>query len=444
MKKLNITFCSFPDYAGNAKALYQYMVKRYKDRMNYTFVVYNEESVAILKEEGVKAVLIGSDEFNDYIKTTDVFFTTQGNLDGDKVKAKNAIYIELWHGIGPKPSGFCQKNPSKEDIIGYDNISDVVDYFMVPSEFWAVIFGAMFKVEYERIKCLGMPILDYFDNAKGKDNLSKVLDMDLSKYKKIIAYMPTFRKGFNHSDINTDSGNVFNIKKGYSNKKLNKFLKDNNYLLCIKLHPGELANSPVEVDTNIKLIEEEKMIKNKISINEFLNAIDLLITDYSSLGTEFIYFNRPVLFNFCDILEYKKNRGLYFDSEEFWFPGPSFQTMDELLGEMSKLLTDQSYYEKERSEKRRLWFGELKSSGCDAICDFLFDGDKISKNVKRHSVKRLELKKQLKDLENMVEEQEDTIKRLTESDIRLKEIEASRAWKSLEKLRQIKRNTFKR
>lgn len=36
MKKLNITFCSFPDFAGNAKALYEYMIKRYEDNMNYT------------------------------------------------------------------------------------------------------------------------------------------------------------------------------------------------------------------------------------------------------------------------------------------------------------------------------------------------------------------------------------------------------------------------
>ena len=28
MKKLNITFCSFPDFTGNARALYEYMIKK--------------------------------------------------------------------------------------------------------------------------------------------------------------------------------------------------------------------------------------------------------------------------------------------------------------------------------------------------------------------------------------------------------------------------------
>ena len=38
--------------------------------------------------------------------------------------------------------------------------------------------------------------LDYFKNSNGRKNISKVLNIDCSKYKKIIIYMPTFKKGF--------------------------------------------------------------------------------------------------------------------------------------------------------------------------------------------------------------------------------------------------------
>ena len=115
-----------------------------------------------LKEKGINVVLMATEEFKSYIPKTNVFFTTQGNLDGDKIKCKNAVYIELWHGIGPKPVGFAQKKPSKDDIKGYGNIGRIVDYFIVPSEFWKTIFGAVFKVEYNRVKDLGMPVVDYF------------------------------------------------------------------------------------------------------------------------------------------------------------------------------------------------------------------------------------------------------------------------------------------
>ena len=198
--------------------------------------------------------------------------------------------------------------------------------------------------------------------------------------------MPTFRKGFNHNDITLVSDNIFNIKKGFDDKKLNEFLVKNNYLLCIKPHPGELSKISFEETENIKLISEEQMLEEKISINEMINAFDLLITDYSSIGTEFIFMDKPVLFNFSDIDEYMKNRGLYFSSDTFWFPGPKFNTFDELIDEMQKLLLDSNYFKTERDEKKKLWYGTLQDGGCKQICDFLFYNNQINLKVKKEFI----------------------------------------------------------
>lgn len=439
MKKLNITFCSFPDFAGNAKALYEYMIKRYKDNMNYTWIVYKEKTVEILKKEGIKAILIGTGEFKNYIPKTDVFFTTQGNLDGDKVKTKNSIYVELWHGIGPKPIGFAQKNPSYDDVKGYGNISEIVDYFIVPSEFWKTVWGAIFKVEFSRVKALGMPIFDYFKNSNGKDNLSKVLGLDVGKFDKVMVYMPTFRQGFNHNDINFVANNVFNIKKGYSENKLNKYLKDNNYLLCIKLHPGELSKIDIKENNNIKIIKEDNMIKNKISVNEIMNAFDLMITDFSSVGPEFIFLDKPVLYNMCDIDEYMENRGVIFGNKDFWLAGPSFSTFNELINESYKLLIDETYFKNIRQSKKNLWIGNLKDGGCKQICDFFFDGNLISDKVVRHKSDFINMKEQIKKSNQTIEEQKNLINYLQSEKERLNLIENSKGWKLLEQLRKLRR-----
>ena len=50
MKKLNITFCSFPDFTGNARALYEYMIKRYGNNMNYTWIVHEEKNFDKVKK----------------------------------------------------------------------------------------------------------------------------------------------------------------------------------------------------------------------------------------------------------------------------------------------------------------------------------------------------------------------------------------------------------
>ena len=431
MKKLNITFCSYPDFASNAKPLYEYMKNRYKDSMNYTWIVYNEETVTLLKEKGIDAILIGTDEFWKYVPKTDVFFTTHGNLDGDKTD--KSIYVELWHGIGPKPVGYLCNNPSKEDIKGYNHMRKIFDYMIVPNDFWKVIYSCIFHVEASRILSLGMPIFDYFKNSNGKKNLSKVLDIDVSKYKKIIAYMPTFKKGFNHNDIkDLNNNNIFNFPK-YDEKKLDKFLKDNNYLLCVKRHPGEEMQFEDYNSDNIINIKESALTNNNLSVNEIINAFDLLITDYSSLGTEFIFLEKPVLYTIDDIDEYNDERGIVFSNFDFWAIGPQCKNIESLILETGKLLKNKKYYAEERKNAKELYFGNLQDGGCKQICDFLFDGNKISSRVKHY--------KDIEDTLNEKIEYKDLV--IKEQREQIDNIVNSKGWKFLEKLRNIKRKIWK-
>lgn len=430
MEKLNITFCSSPDFGGNAKALYEYMKDKYD--FNMTWIVYKEENRKLLENKGIKAILIGTDEFKEYIPTTDVFFTTQGNLDGDKTD--KSLYVELWHGIGPKPTGFLGEHPSEEDLRGYYHMKQIMDYVIVPNDFWKVIFSAKMNVPCSRIKSLGMPIFDYFKNSDGKTNLSKSLGIDVTKYNKVIMFMPTFRKGFNHNDVeNINDKNIFNFPK-YDEKELDDYLRKNNYLLIVKRHPGELTTFGSYESDNIKNMNEKMLIENDLSVNEIINGVDMLITDYSSIGTEFLYFNRPLLYAVGDEDEYMKNRGIVFSNFDFWTIGPKVKDIAGLISQTDKLLKDSNYYKKEREEAYKLCIKGNYENSCQNICDFLFDGNTISSNVEYYKDKELILK-------NKLDEKEKEVERL-ESDLRgrLYEINAvynSKGWKFLEGVRSL-------
>lgn len=434
MDKINITFCSFPDFSGNAKALYEYINKKKVKHFNLVWIVYNQESYEKLMKDKINVILIGTEEFKQYIPTTDIFFTTQGNLDNDKTD--KSLYIELWHGIGPKPVGYACKNPSQEDIIGYNHMRKIFDYVIVPSAFWQVIFSSMLHVECNRIKTLGMPLFDYFVNSDGKSNLSKTLGFDVCKYNKIIMYMPTYKNGFNHNDVNNvNIDNVFNFEK-YDENELDNFLKDNNYLLCVKRHPGDKTKYNVKNTDNIININDAKLLENDLSINEIINAFDLMITDYSSIGTEFIFLNRPVLYALGDFEEYNENRGIFFSNIDFWTAGPIAVNIKQLMNESYKLLTDKNYYKKERDEKYKLWFGNLKNGGCDNIYNFLFDeNNNIRKEIVYYKNPEIELTKALNNSnaeKKLIEEE------LKERKNELNLVYNSKGWRFLEHLRSIK------
>jgi len=439
MKKLNITFCSFPDFSSNAKPLYEYMKKRYKDTMNLVWIVKTDEMFKKLKEENIEVYKLGTAEYYKYVKQSDVFFTTHADITTEK--SDKALYVELWHGISSKHVGFLSDNVNVFDKEWFSSIKRKIDYFVLPSDFWRVIFSTRFNVNYNRTINLGYPKLDYFIKSNPSKLLNKVISTDVSKYKKIIYYMPTFRKGCNREgDSNVNINNIFNIKS-YTENKLIDFLEKNNYLLCIKKHPSEEINIEYIENDNIKLITDEALMNNNATINEIMNASDLLITDYSSLGIEYTFLNKPIIYLINDIEEYKKNRGITFGNYEFWMPGYKVNNINDLLDSISQSLNN-NIFKNEILEKKKLWFDDLKDGGCKKICDFFFDeSSKINKNVKYYIDYEEQLENKINSLNNILNKKQFII---SEKDKELNLIKNSKGWKILEFIRRIKRKIMGR
>lgn len=436
MKKLNITFCSFPDFSSNTKALYEYMVKRYKDNMNLVWIVYEDKSRKKLLDKNIKAILIGTEEFRNYISNTDVFFTTHCNLIDYKIK--DSLYIDFWHAIGPKPVGFLANNLNKHDEYWHTQVRKRVDYFITPSDFWSTVFSSMFGVKPERTLSLGLPIFDHIINSDGKSNLTAILELDVNKYNKIIYYMPTFRKGCGReSESKVNNNNIFNFDS-YDEKKLFNYLKKNNFLLCVKRHPSEELEFNQPENDNVRVITDEMLKEKSITVNEILNAADIMITDYSSVGVEFLFLNRPVIYIDKDEEEYRNNRGIILGDYSLWSQGVTcsdLNGLEKIIDDLIKNNLDFTYY---YNQRKNLWFGNLQDGGCKQICDYLFDDNKISKNVKYYKDNEEILEKTNKEYKNIIDFQNETIKELNNSLIELNAIKNSKGWKLLEKARKVK------
>lgn len=443
MRKLNITFCSYPDFSNNAKALYEYMVKFYKNKMNFNWIVNDETSLEKLKNKGINAYLLGSSDFKNYIKTTDVFFTTHCNLTGDKTE--KSLYVELWHGISSKKVGFMMNNISKEDEFWYKHLSETIDYFIVPSEFWSLIFASHFNINLKQILPIGYPKLNNLEDKKASENLSKLLDVDIKKYKKVIFYMPTFRQGCGRKE--TSFGNNLLNLESYNEVELIKYLKKNNYLLCVKKHPSEeseFLNDVKELD-NIKIIKEDLLKKNDYDTYNVLNAADILITDYSSLGIEFLYLNKPVIYIDTDVEEYMKNRGICYNNFDFWSSSMSVNNLSALKEKLDFYLKYDNDLPQNLKEKRNLWFNNLEDGGCKNICSYFFTDDGNLRNDLNPYVND---SKKIVQLNNIITQKEEDIKYFKRLSAQRKEelnlVYNSKSWKILEKLRKVKRRILKK
>lgn len=121
----------------------------------------------------------------------------------------------------------------------------------------------------------------FYDSLVEKKILSKT-----SKTKKVILYAPTWQDGENPTSFFT------------STKKLIEELKD-NFTLIIKLHPFLEEFHPAQTYYITSLYENTPnviFLKNFPSIYSLLQISDLYIGDYSSIGYDFLAFNKPLYF----------------------------------------------------------------------------------------------------------------------------------------------------
>ena len=226
-----------------------------------------------------------------YLSTSKVCITESYCVPVSILKhKKNLKIIQIWHASGAvKKFGYqiLDKEEGKSsEVAKLMCMHKNYDYAIAPSEVTRNTFSEAFNIEKEKIVKLGLPRLEYISNEK-YDKSNEIYNSypDL-KEKKIILYVPTFRK-----DKNIDLGEIFNYQ--YNKTK---------YKIIIKLHPLD--------DTQIP---SEYTFDNQYTTYDLIKIADYIITDYSILSIEASILNKPIFLYLYDMENYNQNRGLNID-----------------------------------------------------------------------------------------------------------------------------------
>lgn len=336
-----IGFSSYPDFSGNSKALYEDMNSK-QDKYDLVWFCKDKHIAERLNKRNIKAVWDKSENFQDEFNKTEIMVITHDDyLD---LKRENQIFINLWHGLGPKKSGAL----SEREIDWIYNFSTKVNYLIATSEFGRFVYSSVFNIPFDKIKQFSQARYKWLFENNGKENLERLLKKNLKKYKKVIMYAPTFKKGIGREDTKWNQENLLCLEK-YDEKLLINYLEKNNFLLILKLHPVEENKFKEITSNNIVNLSDNVMLENFTTINEVLDGIDLLISDYSSIYIDYINLERPILFLDTDKEEFRTNRGIIFDSLDFWqMAGPKVHSVDIFIEEVNKLLKNQKYYIEQR------------------------------------------------------------------------------------------------
>lgn len=267
--------------------------QEYADRPNVRFVRF--KSPGYFKALAGAGYLIQNTSFPSY-------FT----------KRPGQVYVNTWHSAGAvKKMGFDLPHGNYGSRNVLRNLM-MADFIVSPN----VLMTRMFTDAY-RLRGLYRGTILEFGYPRNDVTLTtprgEVLDelrrrgVQVDPAKKIILYAPTWRGTLSNIRGGADDLERFRAQVGAD-------IDLDEYQILIKPHQYHYS----------RLTKEQKRsglyIPRQFNANRLLAAVDVLVSDYSSIFFDFMVTGRPVLFYVPDLAEYAAERGLYFTPDEL--PGP--------------------------------------------------------------------------------------------------------------------------
>ncbi len=272
----------------------------------------NQYQMELYKDyENVKFISRQSVEYREYLATAR-YLINNVSFPGFFTKREGQIYIDTWHGIPLKtlgfdiPAGKVSAGNTARNLLA-------ADYLISPNPFMTQIYEKAFRMEglfQGRILEEGQPRNDRFFHTDRKVIMDKLAKsgVNIDPSKKLILYAPTW-KGSKYSSPDTSLDAYFELIH-----MVEANVDTSKYQVLVK--PHQIVYYHIKKNQGIT----GQFIPATIDTNELLSAVDILISDYSSIYFDFLVSGRPVLFFIPDLDEYLGYRGLYFGIDKL--PGP--------------------------------------------------------------------------------------------------------------------------
>ena len=275
-----------------------------------------------------------------------------------------AIKINLWHGTGAIKKLNMATNDYKMKISRHPVLYQIKQFVYSNSSVYRKIFVSSggwedcyflttSKTELDKLQqCFPLPkehfiISGYPRNTKQPRLLPFEEDIVkcLTRYKRIILYLPTFRSGqtdFNFTEIS---------------KKLAVLLEKKDILFIQKAHSADShSDVPYKLEGNIL------NLNTNFDINILIPLVSVVMTDYSSVLADALYHYKPVILYVPDYEEYMTgDRGFSDDAEFLLSAGKKIYDITSLKCFLENYNFDDAKTDTYDEVRTRIWGEEKKN-----------------------------------------------------------------------------------
>lgn len=269
-----------------------------------------------------------------YFLTARVFFFTDRIYGGPEPKGKR-IFVNLWHGDGPKTTlRVPVERPPCHLVVSGTRI-------------WGVAKAEAFGCDETQLVISGNPRIDQYGRPASDANL-EALGIDPAK--KLVLWAPTYRavRGSMRVTPWSDSGNSSPFQELLNTPG---FLPRINHSLglqvVIKPHYHDLASFG---QFGTKVITDRGLVAKGVGLYQVIARADALVTDYSSIWTDYVPLGRPIGLYCPDLDDYTVGRGFSLPDFASYAPGPIFRSLEGLEEFLSDVATGDDPGRRERQQ----------------------------------------------------------------------------------------------
>lgn len=363
-------------FSENPRYLYLYLCQHKKEifigggQIRPIWISHNKEVVRFLKANKYEAYYYHSARGIWYCLRGKVYIFDNYSKDINFWQSGGAVKVNLWHGSGNKRTNYDNrfdsvrhpKNLWEKWKTFPRRLSDEKPYHytLATSPAMKKIFISAFHTDEKHIIVEGYPRNDILFPAEecGIQNLYTKEERELlsmiAAYRgrgcRILTYMPTFRESEKK------------LLEVLDLEALDHFLEKEKLFLVLKLHPKSRVKEALKGVRYRNLISADA----EIDVYSFLGECDLLITDYSSVYTDYMLLDRPVLAFCYDWEEYTEHtRECYINQDEY-MPEKKVTTMEELMEGILAVLKEDSHKEQRHASRRRM-FARTDGRSCERL-----------------------------------------------------------------------------
>ena len=337
---------------------------------NYKFVwAINDAKIAkrnlneFAKNPNVIFIKRHSKKYAKYLSTAK-YLVSNSSVPMYFGKRDEQIYINTWHGVPLKVMGYEraeQRINSTENIArNFINATHVIGANLFTAE-------RMFKKAYMldgiykgKLVDEPLPRTDTTKTFTREQSLEKLAKFGIKTDKKIVVYAPTW-KGKLYNSVNVD---LTDLKAAV--RTLKERINSDEYEVFLRVH--YFIYRAISMDKELSKI----CIPFTVDTNELLPAVDVLISDYSSIFFDFLSTGKPILFYVPDLADYSENRGLYISLDEL--PGPVSENLEDIADYINNIEQVKKDYADNYSKMFDWCCSKEDGKVCDRVIDDIFFG----------------------------------------------------------------------